>query len=145
MNNTESATTAKGAAPTMYSANGDCICGRRHDTRSIDMDVPLLPMTSRTLDLSHDPVQVLESRRGMRVKVLYGDVWLTEQGDHRDHFLGSGEEVALDSKHRTVIESLGPAWIEISEPTDRSRWRRWLDSIRLQPLVTRSRTALSYS
>ncbi len=57
------------------------------------------------------------SRRcpGERVRILYGRVWLTEEGDARDAFLASGEEVSLASRGLAVIEALGPARIELIE------------------------------
>lgn len=53
---------------------------------------------------------------GERVRVLYGRVWLTEEGGRRDAFLASGEEVRLDRPGLAVVEALGPARIELIEP-----------------------------
>ena len=79
---------------------------------------------TRVVELHGPSAHVIDPSCGMRVKVLHGDVWLTAQGDQRDHFLASGDEVAFDARRRTVIESFGPAWIEIDAPLQRGLLRR---------------------
>jgi Protein of unknown function (DUF2917) len=71
--------------------------------------------TLRTLDLPSGSLVPFASIPGERVRVLYGRVWLTEEGDARDAFLGSGEEVSLAGRGVAVIEALGPARIELIE------------------------------
>ena len=71
--------------------------------------------TLRTLDLPGGGLVPFASIPGGRVRVLYGRVWLTEEGDARDAFLGSGEEVSLAGRGVAVIEALGPARIELIE------------------------------
>ena len=73
--------------------------------------------TSRTVDLGYDQLLVLESRPGLRVRVLFGNMWLTEEGTAQDVFAGSGEEVALKAHGRAVIESLGTARVQVVEPS----------------------------
>ena len=53
---------------------------------------------------------------GEQVRVLYGRVWLTEEGGGRDAFLASGEEARLDRPGLAVIEALGPARVQLIEP-----------------------------
>jgi Protein of unknown function (DUF2917) len=69
--------------------------------------------TLRTLDLPGGSLVPFASMPGERVRVLYGRVWLTEEGDARDAFLGSGEEASLAGRGVAVIEALGPARIEL--------------------------------
>jgi len=71
--------------------------------------------TTRTIDLGWEQMLILEGRPGTRVKVLFGDVWLTEHGSQADHFPRAGEEITLSTFGRTVIEPLGPAWVRITE------------------------------
>lgn len=73
------------------------------------------PSTLRTLDLPSGSLVPFASMPGERVRVLYGRVWLTEEGDARDAFLGSGEEASLAGRGVAVIEALGPARIELVE------------------------------
>jgi Protein of unknown function (DUF2917) len=72
--------------------------------------------TVRTIDLDHDQMLVFENRARTQVKVLYGGVWMTQEGDPRDYFAGSGEEVAVRSRHRAIVEALQPTRVQISAP-----------------------------
>ncbi len=74
------------------------------------------PTTSRTVDLGYEQMLMLEGRPGTRVKVLYGGIWLTEQGLLDDVFVHSGEEVALQSRQRSLIEGLATTRLEVVEP-----------------------------
>lgn len=69
----------------------------------------------KTLDLPAGTLVPFPSAPGERVRVLYGRVWLTEEGDLRDAFLASGEEVALGGRGLAVIEALTPARIQLLE------------------------------
>ena len=69
----------------------------------------------RTLDLPGGSLIPFTSVRGERVRILYGRVWLTEEGSARDAFLASGEEVSLGGGGLAVIEALGPARIQLFE------------------------------
>lgn len=75
------------------------------------------PTTARTVDLGYDQLLVLEARPGARVRVLYGNLWLTEEGSAQDVFAASGDEVALRSRGRAVVEGLGLARVQLIEPT----------------------------
>lgn len=72
--------------------------------------------TTRTVDLGYEQMLVLEGRPGTEVKVLYGGVWLTEEGWPDDIFAFTGEGVALRSRRRSLIEALGPTRVEIVRP-----------------------------
>lgn len=74
------------------------------------------PTTSRTVDLGYEQLLMLEGRPGTRVKVIYGGIWLTEEGHSQDRFATSGDEVAVLSRRRAVIEGLGATRIELVEP-----------------------------
>ena len=69
----------------------------------------------RTLDLPSGSLIPFTSVPGERVRILYGRVWLTEEGSARDAFLASGEEVSLGGRGLAVIEALGPARIQLFE------------------------------
>jgi hypothetical protein len=69
----------------------------------------------RTLDLPGGSLLPFASVPGERVRILYGRVWLTEEGSARDAFLASGEEVSLGSRGLAVVEALGPARIQLIE------------------------------
>lgn len=73
------------------------------------------PMTVRTVDLGYEQMLLLESRPRTRVKVIYGGIWLTEEGLAQDVFAASGEEVALKSRGLAVVEGLGYARVQVME------------------------------
>lgn len=92
------------------------------------------PTLVRTIDLGYEQMLLLESRPQTRVKVIYGGVWLTEEGLAQDVFAGSGDEVALKSRGLAVVEGLGYARVQVMEAP--AGWsalgaaaRRALDSV----------------
>jgi hypothetical protein len=84
------------------------------------------PTLTRTIDLGYEQMLLLESRQGARIKVIYGGVWLTEEGRPDDVFAASGDEVALKSRGLAVVEGLGYARVQVSEPP--LGWRAWRDA-----------------
>jgi hypothetical protein len=108
------------------------------------------PIVLKTLDLPGGTLIPFASVPGERVRVVFGRVWLTEEGCLRDAFLGTGEEVSLDSRGLAVIETLGAARIQLVEPVGMSntllaaarRLTRWLSALWLRqfrrPLVARA-------
>lgn len=77
--------------------------------------------TSRTVDLDYGQLLVLEGAPGTRVRVLYGELWLTEEGHAQDVFTGSGREVALHGRGRAVLEGLGRARVQLLSPLPHGR------------------------
>lgn len=75
----------------------------------------------RTLDLPGGTLVPFASAPGERVRILFGRIWLTEEGNPDDAFLASGEEVALATRGLAVIEALGPARVQLIEPVNLSR------------------------
>jgi hypothetical protein len=71
--------------------------------------------TLRTLDLPSGSLLPFTSIPGVRVRILFGRVWLTAEGDARDAFLESGDELGLASRGLAVMEALGPARVELIE------------------------------
>jgi len=70
----------------------------------------------RTLDLPGGGMVPFPAVPGEQVRILYGRVWLTEEGGGGDAFLASGEEIRLGKRGLAVIEALGPARVELIEP-----------------------------
>lgn len=97
------------------------------------------PAVFKTLDLPGGTLLPFASVPGERVRVLCGQVWLTEEGSLRDAFLAGGEEVSLDTRGLAVIETLGAARIQLVEPRGMSnsmrgvrRMTRWLSALWLR-------------
>ncbi len=83
--------------------------------------------TTRVVDIVCGQMFCLKSVAGSRVEVVFGEVWLTEEGDSRDHFPRAGDEISLGSQRQILIESLGPiASLLISEPVAAPVPRQWL-------------------
>jgi hypothetical protein len=78
--------------------------------------------TIRTVDLGYDQMLILEDRPGTRVSVLYGGIWLTEEGSRDDVFAHGGQVVALRSRKRAVVEGIGPTRVEVAEPAVDGSW-----------------------
>ncbi len=72
--------------------------------------------TVRTVDLGYEQMLLLEGRPCTKVKVIYGGIWLTEEGSPGDVFAATGDEVALKSRGLAVVEGLGYARVEVMEP-----------------------------
>jgi hypothetical protein len=67
------------------------------------------------LDLTGGSLVPFTSTPGERVRVLCGQIWLTEEGNPRDAFLAGGDEVSLAGRRLAVIEALGPARVHLVE------------------------------
>jgi hypothetical protein len=75
--------------------------------------------TTRTIDLGYEQLLTFVGRPGTRVRVLYGSMWLTEEGREQDIFAGCGDEVLLKAGGLSVIEGLGAARVQVIEPRER--------------------------
>ena len=73
------------------------------------------PTLTRTVDLGYEQMLLLESHPHTRVKVIYGGIWLTEEGSPQDVFAASGDEVPLKSSGLAVVEGLGYARVQVLE------------------------------
>ncbi len=73
-------------------------------------------MLMQTIDLGYDQMLVLREQRGAKVRVLYGGIWLTEEGEPADRFLTGGEAAQVDRDGATVIEALAPTRLELLRP-----------------------------
>ena len=76
--------------------------------------------TTRTIDLGYEQLLTFVGRPGTRVRVLFGSMWLTEEGYEQDVFVSCGDEVLLKSGGLSVIEGLGAARVQVIEPAKRS-------------------------
>lgn len=76
--------------------------------------------TTRTIDLGYEQLLTFVGRPGTRVRVLYGAMWLTEEGRAQDIFAGCGDEVLLRTGGLSVVEGLGAARVQVIEPAARS-------------------------
>jgi hypothetical protein len=54
--------------------------------------------------------------RGMTLRVTHGQVWLTRDGDMKDHVLSSGDSMALTAAGLVVLFGLTEASLQIDTP-----------------------------
>jgi hypothetical protein len=87
-------------------------------------------LSVRTINLDHEQLLILEGDPGTRVKVLYGGVWLTAEGDRDDRFPASGEEVAVMARRRSILEAIGKTRVELIEPMRSGALQRAVDALR---------------
>jgi len=61
---------------------------------------------------------LLRIRRGggQTVMIVTGLVWITQDGDPRDIFLGEGELLTLDSPHMTIVQALADTRLLVFAP-----------------------------
>ena len=73
-------------------------------------------MTSTcTINLDHEQLLILDAGRGTRVRVVYGGLWLTGEGDPDDYSPRSGDEVSLRGRGRLLVQAMGATRIELFE------------------------------
>ena len=67
--------------------------------------------------LALEPGQVLtlDDAQGTRIVARSGTVWVTEEGESRDHIVGPGDALIVARPGRTVVQALMAAWISLTE------------------------------
>jgi hypothetical protein len=68
------------------------------------------------LDLTEGEVLTLIDAEGARIAARCGRVWVTEEGDRRDHILGIGDSFLVKRGGRTVVQALEAARVAIGRP-----------------------------
>jgi hypothetical protein len=58
----------------------------------------------------------IEDGREMRVTVLAGGIWLTQEGDRRDRYVGAGDSCLINARGLTLISALGRSLISLASP-----------------------------
>ena len=74
----------------------------------------------------------IQGASGTLVRVNSGAVWITEEGDARDHFVPAGSRFKVASNRLTLVSALGGSNLEMRTPRKRSfatrlahAWRSW--------------------
>lgn len=58
----------------------------------------------------------MQDASGVVLHVLRGSVWVTQEGDRRDHYIGPGEHFRLDRGGVTVVAALRRSCVRVIEP-----------------------------
>ena len=79
------------------------------------------------------PGQTLQLRdgKGTRVEVLSGELWVTQQGDRRDHVIWAGGEFAIDRNGLTLLHAFRrtPVYVQEADGTRTRAAGSWQKSL----------------
>ena len=74
----------------------------------------------------------IQGGSGTQVRVDSGEVWITQEGDPRDHLVPAGGRFIVASNRLTLVSALGGSNLEMRTPRKRSyaarlarAWRSW--------------------
>lgn len=68
----------------------------------------------------------IEDGPGITFRVRWGGVWITQEGDPRDHYLAAGETFRLDRAGSTLLTVLHRACVDATAPQSERYARRIL-------------------
>lgn len=109
------------------------------------MSSNVLAHRMHTVELGPEQLLLFADRPGTRLQVLFGGLWLTEEGCLQDRFGAAGQWLRLEAGGLAVAEALGPTRVRVIEPPRRlgASWRRVLPQWRprLQAWTTRTLAA----
>jgi len=71
------------------------------------------------LALTRGSLLRIEDGREMRVTVLGGGIWITQEGDRRDRYVGQGDSCRIDARGLTLVSALGRSVISLTSPYER--------------------------
>ena len=74
-----------------------------------------LQLKAPTIALETGQVVTLDDARGTRIVTRVGTVWVTEEGEARDHVVDAGDTLVVARPGRTVVQALKPAWISLAD------------------------------
>ena len=74
-----------------------------------------LQLNAPSIALESGQVVTLDDARGTRIVTRTGSVWVTEEGDVRDHVVGPGEVLMVAHNGRTVVQALQSSWISLAD------------------------------
>ena len=74
-----------------------------------------LQLKAPSIALETGQVVTLDNARGTRIATRIGTVWVTEEGDTRDHVVGPGEALLVAHNGRTVVQALKSSWISLAD------------------------------
>jgi hypothetical protein len=83
-------------------------------------------MGARELTIEKGETLSLAAAEASMVRILKGDVWLTQHADAADHMLTSGASVELNQTGATLVKAYETTLLEIYR-ADRAGVREWLE------------------
>ncbi len=86
---------------------------------------------TRTIDLDHDQLLVVQDRPGTRVDVYFGGLWLTEERRSQDRFVTASAPACIESSGRAIAQAIGRTRARIVEPARELSARGWRQMLRV--------------
>jgi hypothetical protein len=83
-----------------------------HQSKGANMQ---LQLRKPVIALEPGQVVTLDDAQGTRIVARLGTVWVTEEGDTRDHIVGPGDSLIVAHSGRTVVQALKSAWISLTD------------------------------
>ncbi|HXS52092.1 MAG TPA: DUF2917 domain-containing protein [Usitatibacter sp.] len=74
-----------------------------------------LLVTAPVLELEEGQVVTLVDAEGTRILPQRGQVWVTQEGDRKDHIVSAGETLVVLRPGRTIVQALEPTSVAIRE------------------------------
>jgi len=74
-----------------------------------------LQLMKPMIALEAGEVVSLDDAQGTRILARSGTVWVTEEGEGRDHIVGPGDALIVARPGRTVVQALRSAWISLTQ------------------------------
>jgi hypothetical protein len=71
----------------------------------------------------------IEDGVGVQVRVLEGEVWLTQDGCPRDHMLLAGQSFRIDRPGLTIAQAFKPSLVGLSSPVPGVPARKFLSVV----------------
>ena len=65
--------------------------------------------------LAPGEVLTIDDAQGTRILARLGTVWVTEEGEGRDHIVGPGDSLVVARGGRTVVQALKAAWVSLTD------------------------------
>jgi len=75
-----------------------------------------LCMESNRFEMQAGQTLELRNGKGVRLEVLSGELWVTQQGDRRDPVIETGGEFAIDRDGLTLLHAFQPTLVTVQEP-----------------------------
>jgi hypothetical protein len=72
-----------------------------------------LNLNANVVALAAGQVLTLDDAEGIRILTRSGTVWVTEEGNAKDHIVAAGDTLIVAHPGRTVVQALKAAWISI--------------------------------
>jgi|MudIll2142460700_1097286.scaffolds.fasta_scaffold123218_2 hypothetical protein len=82
---------------------------------------------NRKAELARDQMLTISNGLGTKVTCARGMLWLTQNNDRRDFFLGHGESVTVSRDGIALVLAMEPSTVVMTAPV--SRLAAWLQSV----------------